>query len=125
MKRADFSLDDPPVYRTRELPVADLAGKFFIASEVITATHRLSRDLPWTESETVDMRVWFSGQVVKLGSEMIFPQVIVPDAEHMYGRVYVKDVCRLSGTNRSCQEPWFVVQSRFVSRKRYASFRWG
>lgn len=89
MKHSDFSLDDLPVYRTRELPVADLAGKFFVTSEVIRATQRALQRfaLDGIRDGGHEGLVFWAGR--ELGSEMIFLQAIVPDAEHSYGRVHV------------------------------------
>lgn len=88
VKHSKLLLDDPPVYRTRELPVADLAGKFFIASEVIKATHRALQRfaLDGIRDGGHEGLVFWAGR--EFGSETIFLQAIVPDAEHTYGRVH-------------------------------------
>lgn len=88
MKRSKLALDNLPVYRTRDLPVAELEGKFFVASQVITATQQALQKfaLDGIKDGGHEGMVFWAGR--EFGDETIFLQAVVPDAEHSYGRVH-------------------------------------
>lgn len=88
MKTAKLVVDHLPVYRTKELPVADLVGKFFVASQVITVTQEALQRfaLDGIRDGGHEGLAFWAGR--EFGRETIFLQAIVPDAEHTYGRVH-------------------------------------
>jgi proteasome lid subunit RPN8/RPN11 len=87
MKKLKPEWSDPPVYRTRPLPVGELRGSFLLAQSAIAATREAltSFALSGIRDGGHEGMAFWAGRETD-GSTCIL-QVIVPDADHSDQRV--------------------------------------
>lgn len=88
MKLSNPFSEDPPVYRTRELPITNLTGSFLVTEQVLASTQKALQTfaLDGIRDGGHEGMVFWAGREV--AGDTMFLQAVVPDAEHSHGRVH-------------------------------------